>query len=187
MEEQKKFVWSDFDPACICRFVLHHFGLVVLAALTGAMLVSLLLTFAIKPSYTSSATFAVTSRSTVGSSPSVAATNAVATQFGELLKSDLVQGEAARQLMLEAFPAAVSVTVPENTNILVMTVTAASPEAAYRSALAIMEAHKPYSSAVFSAALLDTVNGPSIPAAPDSDAARPLFSASDRCSRSASA
>lgn len=168
MEEQKKVIWGDFEPLCIVRFVLRHIGLVLLTALTGAMLATLLLTLAVPPTYTSNTTFAVTSRSAVSSVSTVAATNAVATQFGELLKSSLVQTDAAKRLDLAAFPASVSTDVPKDTNIIKMSVTADSPEAAYKSSLAIIDAHKTYSGAIFASALLDTINGPSIATAADS-------------------
>lgn len=185
MEEQKKYLWSDADPRCLFRFVLHHIDLVLLAALIGAMLVSLLMRFGAKPTYSSSTTFAVTARSTVSTNVTVAATQAVSEQLGELLQSDLIRSEAAKRLGLSSFPATVSVRVPEKTNIIIMTVQADSPETAYQCALAIIETHSPYSSAIFVNALLDPINGPTIPTEPNGSAVRsnilllsaPLFAA----------
>ena len=128
--------WSDFDLFCICRFVLRHIWMAVLAALICLMSVFLLQNLALTPTYASTVTFAVTSRSTVGASVgNVAVTDTIAAKFGELLSSDILRNAAAERMGLNTFPATVSVSVPEKTNILIMTVNADSPELAYKLSL----------------------------------------------------
>lgn len=173
MNEKKRMDWSNYDLFCICRYILRHIWMVILAALLCVMSVLLVENLAATPTYTSSVTFAVTSRSTVGASlGSIAVTDTVAGKFGELLSSDIVRDAAAKRMGLDSFPAEVSVKVPENTNILIMSVSADSPELAYKSTLAIMDCHKAYSSTVFSSAVLDSINGPTIPTVPDSNSTR---------------
>ncbi len=173
MKDDKKFEISDYDPLCLIKFVLRHFWMVVVFALTCIMGVYLLQTVSDKPIYTSTVTFAVTSRSSASTAVvNIAATDTVAGQFGGLLESELVRNAAARSMGLSYFPASVSINVPENTNILIMSITADTPELAYKSALAIIDCHTEYSTTVFSQAVIDSINGPTIPTEPTNLASR---------------
>lgn len=173
MNEEKKFDLADYDILCLTKFVLRHFWMVVLFALTCIMGVYLLQTVSDKPIYTSEVTFAVTSRSSASTAVvNIAATDTVAGQFGGLLESEVVRNAAAQSMGLDGFPATVAIQVPENTNILVMSITADTPELAYKSALAIIDCHTEYSSTVFSQAVIDSINGPTIPTAPANQASR---------------
>ena len=173
MKEDKKFEFADYDILCLIKFVLKHFWMVVLFALTCIMGVYLLQSVSDKPIYTSTVTFAVTSRSSASTAVvNIAATDTVAGQFGGLLESEVVRNAAARSMGLSHFPASVSIHVPENTNILVMSITADTPELAYKSALAIIDCHTEYSATVFSQAVIDSINGPTIPTEPANQASR---------------
>lgn len=165
--KDKKFDLADYDIICIVKYIFRHAWMVILSALIFTMGIYLYQNLAFSPAYTSSVTFAVTSRSTTSTAiVNIAATDTVAGQFGGLLESDLVRNAAAKSMGLSSFPATVSITVPENTNILIMEITAGSPELAYKSALAIIECHTEYSDTVFDAAVIDSINGPTIPGTP---------------------
>ena len=173
MEEKKHIEWSDFDLLCILRFVLRYFWMVILAALIAVMTVYLAQGLAMTPTYTSSVTFSLTARSSASAtSATVAATDTVAEQFATLLSSDLVRQAAAERMSMSSFPATVTVSVPDNTNILIMDVTASSPELAYKGALAIINCHGAYSQNVFSSMVLDNINGPTISTTPNGATSR---------------
>ena len=133
MEERKHFNWSDYDLFCILRFLLRNCWLILVAALIAVMSIFLVETFILTPQYTSTTTFSVPSRSSVGGAGTVAATDTLAVQFGEVLQSNIVQQAAAKRMGLGSFPATISVTVPTGTNIIQMSVSAESPELAYKS------------------------------------------------------
>lgn len=173
MKDDKKFELSDYDLICVLRFVLRHCWMVVLSALIFIMVVYLAQNLAFKPTYTSSVTFAVTSRSS-SSTPivNIAATDTVAGQFGGLLESDIVRHAAAEKMGLSSFPADVKIHVPKSTNILQMEITSSTPELAYKSALAIIDVHTLYSNTVFETAIIDSINGPTIPEQPSNAASR---------------
>lgn len=173
MNEKERNNWSNFEPYCILRFVLRYFWLVILTALTCFMSVYLVQRLAATPVYTSTVTFAVTARSTAGNATNtLAVTDTVAGKFGQLLSSDILQKASAKRMGLDHFPATVSVNVPEKTNILIMSVTADSPELAYKSALAVMECHTTYAETIFASAVLDNINGPTIPQVPSNASSR---------------
>lgn len=174
MNDKKESFGKHIDPYCFISYVMKHFWMVILAMLTSVMAVYLVQTLCFSLTYTSSVTFSVTVKRAVLSSSvnSVAVTDTVAEQFGELLQSDIMRNAAAEQMGRSDFPAQVAITVPEDTNIIRMSVTASSPELAYRSALAIVNCHGEYSSAIFSSIVLDTLDGPSVPASASNLASR---------------
>lgn len=86
-------------------------------------------------------------------------TDSVASQFGELLQSNPVRTAAAAEMGLNAFPGTCSVDVPENTNILILTVTAPTPELAFRGALAVMDCYESYADFILASAVLNPING----------------------------
>lgn len=160
MKEQKTTKWSNFNPLCLARHVLRNLWMTVLAGLICVMAVYLLQTLVSKPSYDSQVTFAVTSRSaSATASGSIAVTDSVASQFGELLQSNPVRTAAAAEMGLNAFPGTCSVDVPENTNILILTVTAPTPELAFRGALAVMDCYEAYADFILASAVLNPING----------------------------
>lgn len=167
MKEQKTAKWSNFNPLCLARHVLRNLWMTVLAGLICVMAVYLLQTLVSKPSYDSQVTFAVTSRSaSATASGSIAVTDSVASQFGELLQSNPVRTAAAAEMGLNAFPGTCSVDVPENTNILILTVTAPTPELAFRGALAVMDCYESYADFILASAVLNPINGPTLPSQP---------------------
>ena len=128
---------------------------------------------AITPSYTSSVTFAITTKNASGTTiGNVSVTDTIVEQFGEVLSSDLVCDAAAKRMGLESFPSSITTEAPKNTNILVMNVTADSPELAYKSALALMDSHGEYSRKVFTMAYLDNINGPTVAVTANNSATR---------------
>lgn len=173
MKEQKTTKWSNFNPLCLARHVLRNLWMTVLAGLICVMAVYLLQTLVSKPSYDSQVTFAVTSRSaSATASGSIAVTDSVASQFGELLQSNPVRTAAAAEMGLNAFPGTCSVDVPENTNILILTVTAPTPELAFRGALAVMDCYEAYADFILASAVLNPINGPTLPSQPSAQASR---------------
>lgn len=186
MKEQKTTKWSNFNPLCLARHVLRNLWMTVLAGLICVMAVYLLQTLVSKPSYDSQVTFAVTSRSaSATASGSIAVTDSVASQFGELLQSNPVRTAAAAEMGLNAFPGTCSVDVPENTNILILTVTAPTPELAFRGALAVMDCYESYADFILASAVLNPINGPTLPSQPSARRSARIHSVrcSMRCAR----
>ena len=62
--------------------------------------------------------------------------------------------------------------MPENTNILILTVTAPTPELAFRGALAVMDCYEAYADFILAAAVLNPINGPTRPSQPSAQASR---------------
>ena len=64
MSDNAKLIhWAEVEPACVLRLLRKKAWLILLVALTGAMLVSIVLSNLITRTYTSTATFVVSPRS----------------------------------------------------------------------------------------------------------------------------
>ncbi len=129
----------DFDS--ILRDVLRQWWVILLAAAAAALLAGAVLQATYVPRYRSSLTFAV-SRSGVGSnvaSESLTAANALAETFSTVVESDILKTRVCRQLGLEELDATISVSIVSSTNLMVVTVRAATPLLAYEVVQAVMD------------------------------------------------
>lgn len=173
MENKDNITLSHFDLYCILRFALKHLWMVLMAAAAMFMAVYVMQNQVAKPDYTSDISLAVTSKTAFGTSyTSVAATNTIAEQFSELLDSEVVRNSVCQELGVEKFPAKLAIDVPENTNIINVHVTAATPEVAFRTARAITNNYEEYSSFIFATAVMEVIYGPSIATEPSDLASR---------------
>lgn len=167
MKEQKHIEWGNFDLSCILRYLWKNALKILLGGLIFAMGVYLLQALGMSASYSSAVTLAVTSRNAVGSSiGSVAVTDTVALQFAELIDSNLLRSEAAERMGRSGFPASLSVSVPEGTNIVKLTVTAGDSETAYRSAMTILDCYQDYTGFIKDGSVMDIISGPTVPTEP---------------------
>lgn len=162
------FEWGNLNLFCVLRYLWKNALKIILGGLTAAMCVYLLQSLMLTPSYTSTVTLAVTSRSALGSSVgSVAVTDTVALQFAELIDSNLIRNEAAARMNRTNFPAILDVSVPGGTNIVTLSVTAADSETAVRSALAILDCYENYTGYIKDGAVMDRISGPTVPSVPN--------------------
>lgn len=170
MNEKQSSLLSGHEPYCIATYIIRRLWMVILAAGMVLMLTYVGESVLSQPSYTSNVTFSVTSKMAFGTSyNNVAAATTVAEQFSQLLDSEVVRNGVCEELGYDNkdFPAKVAVTVPEDTNIIDLRVTADSPEIAFRTALSIANSYEEYSSFIFETAVMDVIYGPSVPTEPD--------------------
>lgn len=170
MNEKRDSVLSNHELYCVVTYIVRRLWMVLLAAGMALMLVYVGESVLTQPSYTSNVTFSVTSKMAFGTSyNNVAAATTIAEQFSQLLDSEVVRNGVCKELGYDdqKFPAKISVSVPEDTNIIDLKVTANSPELAFRTALAITNSYEEYSSFIFETAVMGVIYGPSVPTQPD--------------------
>lgn len=167
MEKSKKTsAWASIEPYCVIRSILKNFWMVIVTALLFVMSVYLYQTVLEKPSYSCTTTFAVTSKTamlTAVTNSSNSATTSAASQFAQLLQSSTLLNAAAEELEQSEFPAQVSATAIEGTNLVTMNVTAESPKLAYDSAVAILHNYEEYSQYIFNSVVMKPVTMPNVP------------------------
>lgn len=161
MEREQLFRWDEIEPLCILRLLARKLWLIVLAALTGMMAVSIVLNSLVSVHYTSGVTFAVNARSSgVSSYSSINSTAETAAIYSELL-----QGRMTKELIQENLgKVSCSITASQlgGTNLLQVTVTSDSPRHALAVMQTIIDHQVDLSQYVSQTAVLTVMNSPSL-------------------------
>ena len=153
-----------FDFVSMARFVLKRWWVVALAAALSSMLAFVYITETYKPVYTSGATFVVSTSGTTASVYSNLSTaSSLAGVLSQLLNSDVLRAKIAQQTDIASFDGSISAELVPDTNILVLTVTADSPRAAFEMADAIVKNHGVITESVIGNTVLDMLRMPSVP------------------------
>ena len=114
--------WSEVEPICLLRTLLVNAWVMILAALTAAMLVCAALQWIDRPQYASSMTFSVASRSAGGSYyANGGAASRVAATFTGLFGSDLMNEKIAASLGVSGVPAKVTAVQIDETQLVRVT------------------------------------------------------------------
>ena len=121
----------DWD--CILKDVLKSWWMIVLAALTAALLVGGLQELRYTPRYQSSTTFIVgrAGFSNQRIYDNLVQAETTTKQYKQVVDSSILRSRVCEELGMESFDASVSVKAIESTNLMVMTVTAGSPREAF--------------------------------------------------------
>lgn len=155
-------VWQEIEPYCILRRIWKNFWMVLMSAGLFALLAYIGTALFVHPSYTCSATFAVTPRNT--STQSASAVTASATkQFSDFLSGTILTSRVQRLLGEDAADATATSSVVEDTNIILLTVSAPSPRSSYYMCKGILDHYEDYSTIIFSSLSLELLVSPSVP------------------------
>lgn len=155
------FRWAEVEPLCLLRLLLRKWWLLVMAALIGAMLTSVVLESLVSRSYSSTVTFAVTARTSEGTIyTNVSTAGEVAAIYTQLLQSGLMS-EAVHD-SLGDIPGTITAAQLGETNLINVTARAGSPKDALLLVQAIMDNYAQISDYVSSLAVLSPLDSPSV-------------------------
>ena len=145
MQENKKYTAYtkklSIDADSIIKDILKQWWVILLVAVSAALLSGAWKKYTYSPQYMTTTTFAVGKS---GFSSALAYDNLnsaknVTTKFSQVAGSSVLENRVCEELGLDSFQATVSVNVVESSNLMTMTVTANSPEDAYRISRSVME------------------------------------------------
>ena len=168
MDEQQMFHWAELNPLCLLRRLGRDVLTIAAAGLIAVMLTLTALQSLYRPEYTASATMAVSVKSGGYSSviSNLTVSAEIADTFTELFESNMFSGIASSQLGRDSLPGTLTASVLPETNILVLKVTADSPEDAFRTLQLLLENYDAVSEYVFQNVILKVLDSPSVPTAP---------------------
>lgn len=150
----------------VAMALLKNLWVVLLLCLSASMCLSSYAKLVYEPKFTSSATFMVGARDSTNAYNSLTTTQSMASVFAEVFQSNVLRDKIQEQLGEETFVGAISThTVPE-TNLVIVSVTAKSPEQAFRSLNLIVENYSSISDYIFANAQLEVIKDPVIPTVP---------------------
>lgn len=172
MQENKRYSaytgGTRIDADSIIRDILREWWVILLVAVSAALLTGAYKKFTYSPQYVANTTFAV---GKTGFSNNLAYDNLnsaknVTTQFTQVAESNVLKKRVCEQLGLSYFDAQVSVKAVESSNLMTMTVTASSPENAYKISHAVMENTREVTQELMDSVAVKVIQEPRVPVAP---------------------
>lgn len=159
-----EFNLEDISIKSIIRDVLRRILLIVLAMIVMASAFYIYTCESYKPQYTSSTTFLVSTRDGSYDAYSNLNTTVQLNQvFKMILDSSALQEAVKKDLGLNVLDATINASVVEETNLLVLSVTAGTPRDSYDILCSVVENYPTFSSEVMGNAVMDVFDAPSVP------------------------
>ena len=149
----------DWDISSILRDVRDSWYKILLIAVSCAMLAYAGFSHFHTPLYTVSTTFAVNTSSGTGSTYTAYDT---AKRFSSILENQILHRKVAEELGMEDFDATLNVNIVQETNLMVLSVSATSPEEAFHVLNAVLENYSSVSDYVIPNIILETIERPII-------------------------
>lgn len=167
-DQRKVFNFSYVSPLCLLRALLRNCWMIIAMALVCAMATSFVLSWFYKPEYQATMTYAVNSRTTSAtSSGNLTSTREVAAVLSELAGTDLMhEGIQASDPRLETFDGRISARQLGDSNFIVVTATASTPEKAFLALNAMVEVFPTLADYIASRSVLNILQNPTVSAAP---------------------
>ncbi|MGN0334291.1 MAG: polysaccharide biosynthesis tyrosine autokinase [Lachnospiraceae bacterium] len=147
--------------------VLRNWWVILLGVLTAMMLTYVVVNETYVPKYTTRATFVVGSKGDFNASSNLYSANNMAKTFQRILQSNVMKKIICEELEIDQLTDEIRAQVIENTNLLVLTVTADSPKEAIDLIHTVMDNYTSVSYYTAGNAVMDVLEEPSIPMSPD--------------------
>ena len=154
------------DIYSILRALVKDWWMILTAGLIGAMIAYIMVGSAYTPTYTSSMTFIVSSKGSTNSLSDLNAANEMAETFSEVLNSRLLKKRVQQELNLSYLPGTITTNVVEGTNLMSLSVSAPSPEHAFKIMKSVLNNYSEITQYVLENVVLDVMEAPQVPMAP---------------------
>ncbi len=158
------FSLKDLDLRSIIRDVIRNLWVIILAAVSAFLAVTGVYGLTYKPEYTSTATLAITVKGNNGGSySSLYLTTEMAEIFGEVFQSTALRKKIADSMGVDFFEGDISVSLIEETNLMVLSVVSETPRDSYKIITSALENYDTVSDYLFSNANLNVLQEPTVP------------------------
>lgn len=148
---------------------LKNLYVIILGALAAVMIMDLYMTMGVQKTYSTKATFVVTSKSySTNVYRNLNAAQNMAKTLTNVLNSDILKKEVCKDIGLEQFDATVRASVISETNLLELRVTSETPLKTYQIIKSIMKNYRGLISYVNDATIMQVLEKPSVPTSPSS-------------------
>lgn len=154
------------DIYSILRALVKDWWMILTAGLVGAIIAYMMVGSAYTPTYTSSMTFIVSSKGSTNSLSDLNAANEMAETFSEVLNSRLLKKRVQQELNLSYLPGTITTNVVEGTNLMSLSVSASSPEHAFKIMKSVLNNYSEITQYVLENVVLDVMEAPQVPMAP---------------------
>ena len=150
------------------RDVLRNLWAIILGAVAVAMIVNMITHVRIENTYSTKATFVVTSRTSGNYAyNNLNAASTMATSCSNVLNSSLLRKKVCDDLGVNSFNATMSTNVITDTNLMTLRVTSDTPQNTYRIIRSVMKNMEELSTHISSDMVMEVLQDPDVPLAPD--------------------
>ncbi len=165
MREDKTFSFlnGSIEPMTIIKDVLKQWLVILLLAVGISRLVFVAVDLTYVPEYTSSGTYVVSQRSSAYAYGDLNAARATAENMGQILESSVLHKKVCEELGLSFFPGTVTVSTIPETNMMTVSMTAPTPELAYKLLVAVMENYTIVSDYLLGDVVMQQLEAPVVP------------------------
>lgn len=158
--------WDELNYASLITQTLRNLWVAVLCVISAVLLYVGLARLTYTPQYMSTATLMVGAKDSTNAYNSLTTTQSMAEVFGEVFQSNVLRDKVQQHMDGETFTGVITAEVIPETNLLTITVTADSPEMAFRGLSIIVEEYDTVSDYLFANAQLQVIKDPVVPLAP---------------------
>ncbi|MDD6212480.1 MAG: polysaccharide biosynthesis tyrosine autokinase [Clostridiales bacterium] len=165
MSEYRSRQSSLINVDCLMKDILKQWWVILLGAVAAALLTVSFLQFRYVPEYTTSTTFVI-GKSGFSDNliyENLSSAEMITNQYTQMAASNILQTSVCEELGLDSFDARVSVQTVSNSNLMVLTVTAGSPELAYRISRLVNEKTLDLMSYYINGVTIHEISAPEVP------------------------
>ncbi len=166
MNEFRKTRLEDINLRSVVRDVLQHFWVVILVAASGWLLTGSVSKLLYVPEYTSTATFAVSTKGNSNALSNLSLTKGLTEVFSTVFESDVLKNKVAGAMEVSTLDADITAEVIPETNLLKVSVTAGTSEMAFKTLSLTIDNYESISNYLFENAILTIIKEPNVPMAP---------------------
>lgn len=168
MDDEVFFYFDEISIKSIIRDVMHNFWMILIAGISGVLLVSGYQNIIYEAEYTSRATLVVSAKGsgTTSSYANLTTTSEMAEVFSNVFSSSILKKRIVEELELQGVEFEITAqTIPE-TNLLALSATGKQPQIVYQAICGAIEHYADVSEYVFANAVLDVMENPEVPLYP---------------------
>lgn len=156
------------DLFSVVRDTLRNLWAILLGAIAVAMIVNMVVRADFRSTYSTTATFVVTSKTSSNNAYSnLSAASTMTKSFTNILNSNLLKKKVCQDLGTDTFRATASAAVVNGTNLMTLRVTADTPESTYRTIRSIMVNMNNLTQYVSADMVMEVLQDPSVPTRAD--------------------
>ncbi len=168
---EKRDIWDfedvKLEPFTLIHDVLVNWWVILLGAIAAALMANIVLTERYEPQYSTSATFAVTSKSNANAYSNLSATYEMAETLQSILQSNTMRKIICEELEVDSVQAQISAEILGQTNLLELRVTAPTSKEATEVIRVVMDNYTRVSYYALGSAVMDVLEEPEVPIYPD--------------------
>lgn len=155
------------DLLSIAKDVLMEWWLIILVGIAASMIAGIVVESTYTPVYQTKATFVVTAKGgNTNIVSNLSSANQLATQFSQILDSQVLKQRVAEEAGLDKFDAEMEVNLVPETNLMELTVTADTAMNAFNIIQSVMKNYNQVSDYVIENVILEVLQAPTIPMGP---------------------